>query len=369
MEAEFQKFKASMPLYTREQLVELCLQLWQENRACTIALTEYRASDTRMARDYQDALQKIKELEAQTKDQQKTIDRVCAQNAVLTRQRFGSHNEKLDALHAPFGEEIQDPLSEEADPDQPPTDAEKVPPSPRKSERKKSEAQAADSDGKARTDARKLIADTLGKGRMKKQPTKMDYSSLPHCNTYTLDVEKQDKIYGKDNWVIVNWHKKTLLHRPLTSYYVEEVYTPVIKSLETGELEADPMPPVLLKGSPVSEDLLAFIIYEKYFKSVPLYRLSADMANQGLILPRQDMANWIIRFTEGNLLTPYYYMQKLQCARSYGQSDETPLQVLHEAGRDARTKSYMWIHITGELDEGPFIVVFVYNTKSKIFIN
>ena len=65
-------------------------------------------------------------------------------------------------------------------------------------------------------------------------------------------------------------------------------------------------------------------------------------------------------FCDEYFRTPYYYMQKLQCSRRYSQSDETPLLVLHEEGRDTRTKSYVWVHTTGELDDTHPIVIYSY---------
>ena len=41
-------------------------------------------------------------------------------------------------------------------------------------------------------------------------------------------------------------------------------------------------------------------------------------------------------------------------------ADETPLQVLHEPGRRAQTKSYMWLFRSGE-DGGPPIILYKYS--------
>lgn len=42
------------------------------------------------------------------------------------------------------------------------------------------------------------------------------------------------------------------------------------------------------------------------------------------------------------------------------EANETPLQVLHEAGRRAQTKSYMWLFRSGE-DDGPPIILYKYS--------
>ena len=45
-------------------------------------------------------------------------------------------------------------------------------------------------------------------------------------------------------------------------------------------------------------------------------------------------------------------------------ADETTLQVLHEPGKKAQTKSYMWLYRTGR-DGGPPIVLYEYQPNRK----
>ena len=365
MEADIRKFADSISSYAKEQLFDLCLQLKRDNSALEIYRKETRRSDTAIAREYQDLSKRFNDLQAQYDDLQKSYERVLAQNHLLVKHRFGSHNEKMDALYASSGQDIQDPLSEDADPEAEDAvghDPNKVIPFGEKAPKApgKRSGKALSDDQKARAEARKAIKDALGDGREKKTGTKMDLSGLPHVNTFNLNVEELDKLYGYANWEIVNWHERKLLHKPLTSYYVENIYTPVIKQRDTGILTSMPSPCVLLRRSPVTPEVLASIMYEKYFKSVPLYRQSADLANIGLTIPRQDMSNWIVHFANLYFKVPYDYMKMLQCRRKYGHSDESTLQVLREENRDARTKSYVWVHTTGEFDDGPSIIIFAY---------
>ena len=358
MEAVIQAFINSILDYSKAQLFDLCIQLKRDDYAKEIRIKEYSESDKAMARDYQHALQKIKDLEKENLDLKKTIEHVSSQKELLNRHRFGSHNEKISALQSFSGEDIQDPLSEDKVPEKGKTGVvkkAKVVPF-----KKQDETDAEKEDRAARAAARKAVREALGDARTKKTGTKMDFSRLPHKDTYDIDPDQLDKKYGRDGWEIVGWHSKELLHRPLVTDYVENRHTPVILNTKTGKLEAFPMTNVLLKRSPVTPEMLASIMYEKYFKSVPLYRQSADFLNHGMFIPRQDMSNWIVRFALEYFGIPYDYMQFLQCERKYGQSDESYLQVLHEEGRDPRTKSYIWAHTTGELDDGPPIVIFVY---------
>lgn len=357
MEAVIQSFIESILNFTKDQLFDLCVRLKRDDYAKDVCIREYRASDKAMARDYQNALQTIKDQAKEITDLKKALEHVSSQKELLNRYRFGSHNEKISALHALSGEDIQDPISEDQVPDGPECGSkrEKVVPF-----RKKDGTEAGKEDRDARAAARKAVREALGDARTRKSVTKMDLSRLPQKDTYDIAPEQLDRKYGADGWEIIGWHTKKLLRRPLAVHYVENIHTPVIRSTRTGSLEALPLPCVLLKRSPVTPEILACILYEKYFKSVPLYRQSEDLANLGLSIPRQDMSNWIVRFAINYLGVPYDYMKRTQCRRRYSQCDETILQVLHEEGRDARTKSYVWAHTTGELDEGPPIVIFAY---------
>ena len=52
-------------------------------------------------------------------------------------------------------------------------------------------------------------------------------------------------------------------------------------------------------------------------------------------------------------------MKQQQLAAHVNQSDETPVEVIHD-GRSAGSQSYMWVHITGELSPVPKIIVYEY---------
>ena len=362
MEAIIQKFIEDIQHLSVADLRALCVDLKRENGELKSTLSGYRSSDTNIARDYQAAKAKIADLDHKLKELQKSYDYIAAQNALLNRYRFGSHNEKLDNLCSST-DDLIDPLSEDYNPEEDPDLSGSSAPEPAQVPKSKKSAPQTpeDQDNRAaRSEARKMVHDILGDGWTKAKSTKMDLSRLPRKVNYVLDVDENDRLYGKDNWEIVSWRNTEQLHRPLITAYVEETHTPVIKRRDTNELITPSRQDVLLKKSKAAADFVASIMYDKCFLSTPTYRQSADMENHGLVISRQDLSNWIVRFTESHLETPYYYMQKLQCARSYGQCDETKLQVLHEEGRDARTPSFAWVHTTGELDDGHPIVIFSY---------
>jgi transposase len=135
----------------------------------------------------------------------------------------------------------------------------------------------------------------------------------------------------------------------------EATSTPVI---------AAQMPPTVIPGSPASASLLAFIMDQKYVTGLPLYRQEQQFARLGILFPRQNLANWMLKGAD--LLTPLYHlMHDRLLLRDILHADETTLQVLREPGRSAQAKSYLWLYRTGS--DGPPIVLFNYQqTRAAI---
>ena len=71
------------------------------------------------------------------------------------------------------------------------------------------------------------------------------------------------------------------------------------------------------------------------------------------------MSNWTVWTAERYLLPVCDFMRKRQLEAHVNQSDETPVDVIHD-GRPAGSKSYMWVHITGELSPVPPIIIYEY---------
>jgi len=86
----------------------------------------------------------------------------------------------------------------------------------------------------------------------------------------------------------------------------------------------------------------------------PLYRQEQDWARKGIPLSRQTMANWLIRATNDWLMPIYDRLKALLLEH----------QVLHEEGKTAKQKSYMWVYRTG-CDAKRHIVIFEYQPDRK----
>lgn len=106
-----------------------------------------------------------------------------------------------------------------------------------------------------------------------------------------------------------------------------------------------------------SAELLAYIIDMKYSNGLPLYTLEKMFQKQGILLPRQNLCNWILN--SAKYLEPLYeLMKKDLLALPVIHCDETVTQVLKEEGKPATTTSYMWVYRSGISDKP--IVLYEY---------
>ena len=117
--------------------------------------------------------------------------------------------------------------------------------------------------------------------------------------------------------------------------------------------------PHMMKGM-VSASTVAWIMYQKYCNSNPLYRQEKEWENlYGLKVTRATFANWVIDNADEFFRPVYSELKRQMLARESLMGDETPIQVLHELDRKAQTKSYMWVFRTGE-DSGLPIILYNY---------
>ena len=79
----------------------------------------------------------------------------------------------------------------------------------------------------------------------------------------------------------------------------------------------------------------------------------------GLHLSKQTISNWTVWSAERYFEPLYKFMKARQLQAHVNQCDETTVEVIHD-GRPAGSKSYMWVHLTGELGPEPVIVVYEY---------
>jgi transposase len=116
--------------------------------------------------------------------------------------------------------------------------------------------------------------------------------------------------------------------------------------VDSGDYEttAPQIAAIIPKGLATPE-LLAAIIVSKYSDGLPLYRLEDIFSRQGIELPRQTMARWVIQVAEACRPILNVLSDRL-LGSFYVACDETKVQVLKENGRSAESKSWMWVRST-----------------------
>ena len=148
---------------------------------------------------------------------------------------------------------------------------------------------------------------------------------------------------------------KAVIHRDIYVHYAcqnckkNDVEVPIVET---------PKEQSLLPGGFASPKAIAYIMVQKFVMYVPLYRQEQEWNRQGVMLSRQTMSDWFLHGSE--LLTDVY--TKLHClllSMTILHADETTLQVLHEPGRSAQSKSYMWLYMTG-VAEARQIILYEY---------
>lgn len=130
--------------------------------------------------------------------------------------------------------------------------------------------------------------------------------------------------------------------------YVQEVLgCPECKKYGASVIVGAETPSPLLKHSLASPSTVAYVMYQKYVNSVPLYRQEADWKQLGVKLRRATLANWVIKCGTDYMEPVYEQLHRHLLERDIIHADETPCQVLKEEGKTAQSKSYMWLYGSG----------------------
>ncbi len=125
------------------------------------------------------------------------------------------------------------------------------------------------------------------------------------------------------------------------------------ENVKTATKLAQPIP-----KSNASAGLLAHVAVSKYQDALPLYRQEGMFKRVGIHLPRQTLANWMIRSSE--LLQPLINLLRDQLLASpVIHCDETVVKVLKEPDKPASSQSYMWVQVAGPPQQR--IVLFDYD--------
>ena len=206
------------------------------------------------------------------------------------------------------------------------------------------------------------------KSKKAKSTLKEQFSNIPVKQVFIDSLSAEDKLCptcGTEMQPIgTEIIRREVIHVKPSMYMLEYVGTtygcPVCKDTEDPQFVKDnKAPAALIKGSYTSPSLTSWVLYEKFAKSVPFYRLEKSLEELGAKISRTTMANWAIQCNSLYFkhLTDYFHRELLK--RKYLMMDETPIQVLHEPGRTPESKSYVWLMRSGN-DGLPPIIYYRY---------
>ena len=262
-------------------------------------------------------------------DYENLMEQICLAN----QQRFGRHTEKLEDIagQLSFFNEAEANCDETA---LEPTIEEAVegmlqkPRRPKKKGQREEDLKDFPQEEVPHGVSQKQLTDTYGEG---------NYKSMP------------DEIFWQLRFEPAKW---------IAEKHIVKVYVGT-DGLHQDEFLRGDHPATLFRGSIATPSLEAAIINTKYVNCNPLDRISREFQTNGLNLSKQTMSNWTVWSAERYFLPVYNLMKQKQLAAHVNQSDETPVEVIHD-GRSAGSQSYMWVHITGELSPVPKIIVYEY---------
>lgn len=169
---------------------------------------------------------------------------------------------------------------------------------------------------------------------------------------YVIPAEETCSVCGGDLKIIGKRLIRTEVEFEPAKLKVKQIVQQIAKCTVCGTDKGDnpnchfqkaavPVPP--LAHSISTPSLVAQVMYQKFALGLPLARQEKDWFRLGLVLPRNDMANWVIRCSE-EWLTPVYdriHEKLMKCQVLH--MDETRIQCNKEEGKKASSDSFMWV--------------------------
>jgi transposase len=143
-------------------------------------------------------------------------------------------------------------------------------------------------------------------------------------------------------------------------FFVHRHIRPQYACRDCETITAAPVPPAIINGGMAAVGLLVWVLISKYLDHLPLYRLEQIAARDQVILSRSTLAEWVGR--SGVALQPLVdRLTELLLKRGTLHADETPVAQL-DPGSGKTKKAYLWAYRSNDLEPGPKIVVFDYQS-------
>jgi len=208
---------------------------------------------------------------------------------------------------------------------------------------------------------------TIGENKLGRKSIPQDLPRVEKIHDLS-DEEKQCPCCGKNRPKIGEERSEDISFIPahvLVNVHVRMKYGPckckAFQESENKTIIIAKAPNKIIPGSNFANDAIIFFIVAKYVDGLPFYRQESIIKRYGYEVNRGTMAHDTIN-TASRLHRVISLMQRdIRNSPIIGM-DETVVQVLKEAGRDATTQSRMWI-ARAYHDDKP-IVLFSYN-KSR----
>ena len=198
-------------------------------------------------------------------------------------------------------------------------------------------------------------------------PSRDEVIPLSEDQKFCTDCGAEMKVVGRE-FVRREFHF-TPAKGEVVNIYIETAKCPVCSEAPVMERAVQFVkshaPETLIPHSYATASVVAWVMYQKYANSMPLYRQEQDWKQLGVLLNRATLANWIIYCATQYFKPLYDYLHRELLKREFLMADETRIQVLHEKERKAETDSFMWLFRSGE-DGLPDIVLYKYTeTRAK----
>lgn len=169
---------------------------------------------------------------------------------------------------------------------------------------------------------------------------------------YVLPADEKCSVCGGEMKVVGKRVVRTEVEFRPAKLILKQIVQQIARCIECGEEDSPnekchfqkatvPVPP--LAHSISTPSLIAQIMYQKFAMGLPLARQEKDWFRLGLVLSRNNMANWIIRCSQEWLEPVYWRIHEklLECGLLH--MDETRIQCNKEEGKLPSSESFMWL--------------------------
>ncbi|SDB54823.1 Transposase [Pseudobutyrivibrio sp. YE44] len=198
------------------------------------------------------------------------------------------------------------------------------------------------------------------KGKKEEDIKGLPVEEIPH----EMTEEELKSFFGDETWKRLPDEVYTRYKYTPASVSVEEHHVAVYSGSKSERMVKANHPKQLLRNSLASASTVAGVLNAKYVNAMPLYRIEAEYNRVGINISRQTMANWVIQCADRYLAVFYDYLHEHLYDYHVIQADETPCLV-NKDGRDAGSKSYMWVYRTGKMYKDKPIVIYDYQRTRK----